>query len=521
MQDNDYQNLLTKVRRLIEGGNLDAAKSVCSQFCAKHTHQANGWLLLGWVCSESGAYGEALSSYRNAIKVEPGCADAFLNMGTINQHWNDLPAALDCYHRALELQPDSVAAQYNIGLIHERQGKFDAALESFQKARLINPARNEPTLAKAAVYERMGNAEAALALLLPLIDGGLKSVKAGVTFSRICRDTEQRQHAIEYLELMSRDKLSRKDRIDLHFTLGRLYDRSGDYDAAFKNYQIGNVTHGSEYFNTTDTRYMDALTSVCSKEAFESLPKPETRSNVPLFIVGMPRSGTSLVEQILASHPDAVGGGELPDIMRIASAINQHFGLRGDAPAPISKLTSELVDRYADDYLSVINRISGSALHVTDKMPHNYLQLGLIKALFPAAKIIHCVRNPIDTCLSCYFQHFAGTAMPCSYDLVNMGQHYNHYRSVMDYWKDTIGISMHEIRYEELVSDQNAVTRRLIEYCDLNWDDACMDFHDAAHVTRTASYSQVRQALYSNSVERWKKYERHISPLKRVLDTPT
>jgi len=427
MQDKPYIKLLADVRSRIETGDHDGAKSVCSEYCETHPDKADSWLLFGWVCSEINAYDEAMRCFQSAVRLQPGSVDAYLNIGIIYQHWNDLPAALTCYSRALRLQPDSVVAQYNIGLIQERQGEFVAALESFRNAHLLNPALNDPVLAQAAVYEKIGKPDDALSILMPLIDSGLKSVKAGVTFSRTCRDKEQYQQAIEYLQSISENNLDKKDLIDFHFTLGRLYDHISKYDVAFRHYRTGNIIHGSNYDGATDARYLGALPWAYNLKSIQSAPAPNIQSNKPIFIVGMPRSGTSLVEKILASHPDVVDGGELPDIMRIARELNLRFGIKSDVPVPVSKLTSELVDRYASDYLSVLKRISDMALHVTDKMPHNFLYLGLINTLFPNAKIIHCMRHPLDTCLSCYFQHFAGSTMPCSYDLINMGRYYNHY----------------------------------------------------------------------------------------------
>ena len=520
MQDNPYLTVLTKIRHLIEDGNYEAARSPCAELCKAYPQQAVGWQLLGWICSETGAYSEALSSLQVAARLNPECADTLLNMGVIYQRQNNLPASLTYYTKALGLQPDSVAAQYNIGLIQERQGEFDAAMKSYRKVQAMNPAMPEPVLAQAAVYEKIGNPDKAEYILRPLIEKGIKSVKAGVTLSRICTSTSQYQQTIKYLLSIPDNNLTRDDRIDLHFTLGRLYDRTGNFEVAFRHFQTGNSAHGSSYDSATDSRYFNALVTGHSKAAFKTAPTAANQSRRPIFIVGMPRSGTSLVEQILASHPDVAGGGELPDIMRIAGILNTTFDIPVSSPAAMNKLTPPLVDQFTSDYLSALVRISDATLHVTDKMPHNFLHLGLIKTLFPAAIIIHCRRHPMDTCLSCYFQRFAGTTMPCSYDLNHMAQHYNHYQQVMDYWKNTAGIAVFEIRYEVLVTSQQSVTRQLLEYCGLPWNDACLRFHKTKHVTRTASYGQVRKALYSSSAERWKNYEKFLHPLKNTLRAP-
>jgi hypothetical protein len=261
---------------------------------------------------------------------------------------------------------------------------------------------------------------------------------------------------------------------------------------------------------------MDALMNIYSPEFMARMPRASIRSERPVFIVGMVRSGTSLVEQILASHPAVYGAGELPDIIQTVLSLHTVLGTEQHYPQCLSKLTQEKTDWLAQQYLGHLASLSPDAARVIDKMPGNFMHLGFIELLFPGARIIHCMRDPLDTCLSAYFQDFSRTHQ-YSYDLSNLGAFYREYLRVMQHWREVLKLPMLEVRYEELVANQEAVTRRMVEFCGLEWDERCMQFHKAKRYVATASYDQVRQPLYNKSAGRWKHYERFLEPLRKGL----
>jgi hypothetical protein len=230
----------------------------------------------------------------------------------------------------------------------------------------------------------------------------------------------------------------------------------------------------------------------------------------------MPRSGTTLVEQILSSHPAVYGAGELKDIGELANSLPGMIGTNKPFPQNIALLTRVHLDRLATTYLDRLRELSPDALRVTDKML-GFIYLGLIELILPGARVIHCVRDPQDTCLSAYFQDFS-ESHPYAYDLHNLGVYYSGYRRIMNNWKNVlINVRMMEVSYEELVRNQEAVSRRMIDFCDLPWDDRCLQFHENRRYVATASYDQVRQPMYRSSVGRWKNYERHLNKLKAAL----
>jgi hypothetical protein len=235
-----------------------------------------------------------------------------------------------------------------------------------------------------------------------------------------------------------------------------------------------------------------------------------------VFIVGMVRSGTSLVEQILSSHPDVHGAGELPDIIQITNGLQDFLGASAPYPECLSLLKQEHLDALAQHYLEHLKQISPDARRVVDKMPGNFMHLGLIEMLFPEARVIHCMRDPVDTCLSAYFQDFS-RSHPYAYDLSNLGAFYRAYLKVMAHWRKILRLPLFELQYEDLIANQEQVSRALIEFCGLEWDDRCLQFHETQRFVGTASYDQVNRPLYKQSVARWKRYERHLGPLLAAL----
>jgi hypothetical protein len=243
-------------------------------------------------------------------------------------------------------------------------------------------------------------------------------------------------------------------------------------------------------------------------------------SEVPIFVVGVPRSGTSLAEQILASHPHVGGAGELHDISQIVIRLADRLGGPELYPESLGRLEPAPTRAMAEEYLHQLRHRCGEAPRVVDKMPLNYQHLGVIAALFPRARVVHCIRDPVDTCLSCYFQDFTHP-MPFGPDLAHLGHHYRQYQRLMVHFTRVLPLPLFELRYEELIANQEAVSRRLIEFCGLDWDDRCLRFHDTARAVNTSNALQVRKPLYRNSVGRWKRYAAHLGPLLEALGGTT
>ena len=255
---------------------------------------------------------------------------------------------------------------------------------------------------------------------------------------------------------------------------------------------------------------VDSLINDFSADTLESMPRSACEDKRPVFIVGMPRSGSSLVEQILSSHPMVYGAGELNDIKNLASTL---FATSHQHKNKIfsNVQTSKLIE-LADRYLSSVEKVCGDALRVTDKMPSNFLWLGFIMQLFPDARIIHCIRDPRDTCLSCYFQPFV-RSHDYANDLGDLAFYYRQYERLMHHWQQNVNLPILNVYYSDLIADAEAVARQMIGFIGLDWDDNCLNYHKSDRITATASWDQVRQPIYTKSLARWKHYRKHIDPL--------
>ncbi len=264
------------------------------------------------------------------------------------------------------------------------------------------------------------------------------------------------------------------------------------------------------------TDEFDRLIATFTPEFFEAQTSPGSDSERPVFILGMPRSGTTLVEQIIARHPLAFGAGELMTRNRVTWTLPAALKSGTTYPECAALMDERFTDEAANGYLKELRQLPDAAVRVTDKMPNNFRHIGLIARLFPRARIIHCQRNPMDICLSCYFLDFRGR-LGFAYDLTHLGQYYRQYERLMAHWKKVSPIPILDVRYEDLIADSEAVSRRMIDYCGLEWDDACLAHDETERPVMTASHWQARQPIYKTSVERWRHYERHLEPLSRAL----
>ena len=310
-----------------------------------------------------------------------------------------------------------------------------------------------------------------------------------------------------------------KHESSLRYAASELLDKLGRYDEAFAQATGANVLRRPPYDPAIHQQTFDRLIAYFTRERITALPRAEHRSQKPVFIVGMPRSGTSLVEQILASHPSIHGAGELDFINRVfAGTLSMLSATANDYPACLDRLTVDIANGMAEIYLRPLIALDPGAERITDKLPLNFLHLGLIALLLPDAHVIHCRRDPLDTCLSCYMTEFA-LANDFKYDLTHAGLFYRLYERLMEHWKSVLDIPILDVDYEQMIAEPEVQSRRLIEFVGLPWDEQCLRFHESKRAVITASTQQVREPIYNSSVQRWRHYEKFLGPLKTALGT--
>jgi tetratricopeptide (TPR) repeat protein len=515
---------------------------------------------LGLCLASLGRREEAVANYEKALALAPRHAEALDNLGIA---WRELGArrrAEALHRRALEIDPRRARSHYGIGSAQLERGRVEDAAASFQHVLDLEPTHVAAHLGLAAalrqqrrVVEAQAICERALALaprsaeavwLLGELRGDLgafpeaqelyrRAIELDPSFPsafssmalqrRMTAADAPWQAGVEGL-LAKGPPLSHA--IGLRYALGKYFDDLGRHDEAFRHFRMANELtkrYGAVYDGEKLTRRIDTLIATFDAQFMSTPPRASASASAserPVFVLGMPRSGTSLAEQILASHPAVFGAGEI-SFWDDAFGAHHPQGWVGEAGAKaISAIADEYLVRTARAQAQAQAPAPAPALRVVDKMPANFLYAGLIHAAFPRARIIHLRRHPIDTCLSIYFQNFLNAAAFCN-DLEHLAHYYREYVRITDHWRAVLpATAFLEVPYEDLVADQERWSRRMLEFIDLPWDPRCLEFHRAERVVITASKWQVRQSINAASVGRWRNYERHVGPLESLLREP-
>jgi len=532
---------------------VEAAASF-SKATKLQTDLAPAWFMLGKVQQELGQWNEAEASLRKAAELNPDWLDAQLLLGNVLQQIGRFQEACQQYkillqshhghaevhyrlavslsslgqtleaeascRRALELQPKHISALNSLSMILTTQGRTDEALECCDRALDISPDNINAACMAANIYEQLGDAHKAYEYLRPHINAGKKHLNLALAFASVSKELGFVEQAVTMMEKMLEHpyNLTNTGRRNLYFTLGKLCDSTQQYERAFAHYRRGNELRPIQFDSRKHAAEIDTSIRIQTTDFFNLAPKSSNKSDRPIFIIGMPRSGTSLVEQIIATHPQVYGAGELAEIGRLASSLPKLLQIDKPYPEALDSITRKTLDHCANQYLRHLNKMNSDSLRVTDKMPGNFFYLGLIELMFPNARVVHCMRNPLDSCLSCYFQDFF-QSMDWCYNQKDLASYYRGYEKLMNHWKQVLNIAIMDISYEELVTNQESVSRKLIEFCGLDWTDDCLQFHKTKRLVPTASYDQVRKPVYQKSVARWKKYEKHIQTLIREINT--
>lgn len=462
-------------------------------------------------------YDEAIVTLELAISLSPKNGNAYYNLARVLKSSGLLEDSAAAYEKSIELNANFLPAYNNLANTYLSLGEIEKADIFYNKALRLDPQSLDVLSGKIRLLDKTKKFDQALELIQPYLNKQENHAGLCATFADFSHYLGLEEQAISWLVKTSNcGSISKADKSRLCFLLGKLYDNKCEYELAFKNYDMANSLIHSVQNLAQNKKYFSMIKSTFSQEKLKQYNASTEINKRPLFIVGMPRSGTSLVEQIIASHPDAMGAGELEAISSLIKD-SANFNANNKAyPKVVSHLSTDQFNVLARKYLQRIDRLDSSAKYVTDKMPHNFLHLGFIQLLFPNCKIIHCRRSPLDTSLSCYFQDFSGNH-PYSTDLNNLAEYYKLYNDLMEFWQDNLSLPIFTIDYEDLVSNQLETSKRLIDFCELGWHDNCENFYDSKRLVSTASYDQVRQKVYSKSVNRWKNYESFIQPLVSAL----
>ncbi|MGU3496662.1 sulfotransferase [Xanthobacteraceae bacterium A53D] len=542
-----HNNLGNTCTRL---GNLEKARLHYAQALALHPDYAEAESNMAFLLNELGQLDAAAEAARRAIEFNPRLADAYINLAGCEMkrmrpgealRWLDallsfapghagglaakarilkrtdqMEGALDAAQRAVMASPHSADAQNALGEILAAMNRHDEAFAAFDAAARLPGARADALVNRAILQMELGHKAEALAGFDAVLAAQPDHAPAWVNRVDLKRFAAGDPDIVQMEKLAAaQGTLGFDDRMALHFALGKAYLDAGAPDQAFAHLATGNrMKRGTFTFDVNATaRQMEQLSATFTPALFERLAGVGSASSLPIFVLGMPRSGTTLIEQILASHPAVHGAGELSVLDSVVGSLDSY-------PAALATLAPERFAQLGEAYVARVQPLGYGRRHVVDKMPANFLHAGLIRLMLPQARIIHCRRDPVDTCLSCYTKLFTADQR-FAYDLNELGLFHLQYQELMAHWRAVLPAEQFiEVDYEAVVEDLEGEARRLLAALGLPWDARCLAFNETPRQIRTASFAQVRQPIYKSSAGRWKAHAAHLEPLLAALGTP-
>jgi tetratricopeptide (TPR) repeat protein len=485
--------LSNRANTLYQLNRFEEALASCDRALSLQPDFVDALLNRGEALDELKRYEEALASLDRALALRPDSAEAFSNRGRTLHKLNRSEEAMASYERALALNPDLSIAHNNVGLVLEEFGRLHEAQQAYLEA-----LRLDPNLASA--YNNLA---------------GLKTFSVGDPILM----------AMETLAAKN-EGMSKTAPMQLDFALGKAYADLKDYRRSFKHLRAGNASKRAmiSYDEQSAFAFFDRIEAVFTPELIAAKSGGGDPSPMPVFVLGMPRSGTTLVEQILASHPLVHGAGELQIVNDVIRTVRGRDGSVTAFPEFVPALDASAFSQIGAHYVTEMRQLApkGEGVkgqRVTDKMPSNYYFAGLIHLVLPNAKIIHTIRDSVDTCVSCFAKLFSAEQNH-TYDLSELGRYYKRYEQLMGHWRRVLPAGrILDVHYENVVADPEGEVRRILSYCGLPWDDRCLSFYNTDRPVRTASAAQVRQPIYNSAVGRWHLYEEHLGPLLHALGT--
>ena len=465
-----------------KSGNHDIAEAMLTKALKLDPTYSLVWANLAQVFSVTGQLDKAKKSFKNILNMEPKNGLIWAEYGTVLTKLANYQEGKDAYLKALEFKPNSPRVHLSLGHVYKTMGEIDNSISSYKNTIFQNNLSGEAywSLANLKTYSFSDNE---------------------------IRDME---------ETLNGD-MTDIERSQMHFALGKAYEVMKDYDKSFKNYFKGNkVKKGLIKYSSDDTtQNTKKILEFFNQENIKNLSKSSTNDQDPIFVLGMPRSGSTLVDQIISSHSKVDGTQELPNIIKIAAELNADE--QSNYPEVLKELDDMQLSDLGKNYILETAWARDRAPFFIDKMPNNFIHIGLIKTILPNAKIIDTRRDPMDTCFSCFKQFFARGQL-FTYSLEDLGNYYSDYIRAMNHWHNIYGKDILTVHYDNVINKTEETIRELIDYCNLPFEQECLEFYKSSRPVKTPSAEQVRQPIYKSGLNYWKNYENHLSPLKKIID---
>lgn len=511
--------LFADARALLRAGRFDQARRACQGLLKRNPGHPALLELQGLIALQQGRHEDAVAALRKAVSAAPPSAGLFNNLSLALASAGQAEAAVEAARRASAAKPEVAEFQVNLGNRLRAAGHIDEAIEAYRQALAARPDFTTAHVSLGNTWASIGAGDQARQHYKLALEQQPNHIKA---FYHLALSSKSGENALDpatlarFRSLAEDGPPSGEEAVLLHSALGFLDDLEGEHDRAFEHVRRSNEAAKAEllrrkqpYDRAAHSRRVGRIIDAFSAARLGSDRRAPSGSRRPIFVLGMPRSGTTLVEQILCAHRDVAAAGEIPLLGELAEKISRY-------PSGLWRLSDPALKKIARTYLSELERLDTESAFVTDKMPQNFLHIGLIAILFPKARIVHCRRDPVDTCLSCYFQNFThGNAF--ARDLGDIGAYYGDYRRLMDHWMGIASLGIVEVGYEELAADPEPATRRLLADLGLDWDENCLSHERSRRPIATASQWQVRRKIHGKAVGRWRSYRDHLGPLLDAL----
>ena len=482
---NPSQQDMKELQYLYNSNEFYSLENKARELLKKYNKSVELQNILGFALSSQWKLIDAIKIFEKIIKTQPDFYFAYNNMGNVLKDLCRLDEAKIYYQKCIKINPNYIEAYIGLGKIFLDLNKLDKSAAVFKQALKLKPENGE-------LHRRL---------------------------SQVIKYEQTSLHVKDMEKIISTGNANHNQQMHLSFALGKAYEDMKSYDKAFLHWKKGNSLKRKviKYSTKYQARLVKTIKENFTKNLFEKFKNYGNRDNTLIFIVGMPRSGTTLVQQIISSHPQVFGMGESN---QFSNKINEcFFKENGFLKENLDNFDPINFSKIGEEYIKNIRQLSADTKHILVKDLLNFTWLGFIKLIFPNTKIVHCVRNPMDTCVSLFKNYFVG-GVDFSYDLIELGEYYNFYRDIMLFWNNILPNYYVNIFYEELIDDPKKQIEKLLNVCNLEWNESCMQFYNNKHFMSTGSNSiNIHQPIYKTSMQYWKRYEKQLQPLLEVLKT--
>ena len=515
-ESNEEYGLLYKGVRHLQASRFRKAESAFKKILVEDENNIDALRFMGILAFKSGNHDIAEAMFTRALQVDPTYTLVWANLAQVFSVTGQLDKAKKSFKNILNMEPKNGLIWAEYGTVLTKLARYSDGKDAYLKALKFKPNSPRVYLSLGHVYKTMGE-----------IDNSINSYKSTIKQNNLSGEAywslanlktySFTNDEIKNMEATLDTEISDIERCQMHFALGKAYEVKKDYNNSFINYSKGNrVKKGLIKYSSRETsEKTKKVLNFFNEENISSLSNSSTLDRDPIFVLGMPRSGSTLIDQIISSHSMVDGTQELPNIIKIAAELNSDSD--DNYPEALKDLKSNELSALGQDYISETKWARESAPFFIDKMPNNFIHIGLIKTILPNAKIIDTRRDAMDTCFSCFKQFFARGQL-FTYSLEDLGNYYVDYIKAMNHWHKVYGEDIYTVHYDNVINNTESTIRELIEYCELPFEDNCLEFYKSSRPVKTPSAEQVRQPIYKSGLNYWKNYEDFLSPLKKIID---